>query len=334
MRLPRLLLAASLGFAGALPAQGADEAPEPRIPMTVDVAAVRAAHGDRAADVLQGRLLALITEAGGIGLGTDAIVTLAPTVTVLESRLVETGVTKLQVVKLDVAVATLAGGRRSARGARTVRVAGSGSSREDAIVNALDQLSGDDKGWADYLGATQAEVVQAYERDCAAVLRQARTAAARGDTATAFTVLVGVPVSARTCHARTTVATDSIVAIAQRRRCDEVMGMARRGIALGDVIAAATAISGIPASAPCAREATGLVQEMDRRVRAERQAATEMVTAVARAVMWRERVTPVLASPAQLRDDRLTAARRSAGAVYRGEPTRAMASLWPESGGR
>jgi hypothetical protein len=310
-------------------AQGAtDELARPngRLPVFVDTRMLRESFGDGVAETASGRLGSIVTASDGIAVDFNALLVVVPSLVVLdEERLLQTNPV-MTALRVQLTLTATMANKRAANGTRVLTLRGVGASRDAALRNAVASINPSDEDLVGYFARLQEGIVAAFDRDCDELLRQARTSVMQGDEYRGFVMLDGVPVMARTCHARTGAVMDTLVKIIQDRRCDATMQSTQLELSAGRIQAAALRLSSGPTSPACMARTRPIAQDIQARsqqLSGDEKAATESALASLREKAA-DRAKSIGSGAVAERAERQKLAREAA----RGGPTPTPDSVW------
>lgn len=286
-----------------------------RMPVFVDVAALSEAHGDRIGAIARGRVAAVIAAAEGTAIDFNALLVVAPSLTLLSEERLERTLPPMTSVRVQLTLSATLANKRAPNGTVVRTLGGVGRDRESAFVNALEGLDPNDGQLIAYFARLQGSIVSAFARDCDGVLSQARTRVLQGDEVGGFVVLDGIPMGAQSCHARAEGVMGDLVRILQERRCTEVLTVTRAELRAGRVMAAVTTLTSAKRLTPaCLTAAQPVAREID--AEGKRLAGDEKSSVVDSMAKWRndsgERLADEARTPTATQSGRVALARARA----------------------
>lgn len=258
----------------------------PAIPITVvmptenNVEGLSAAHINR----LQTRIIGLVTENGLSADGSSDGFVIYPVFQVYDWGETKSTTTPIQIAYCNFSLFI----KRVVRGASsniifssyTRQMEGGGSSREEAITNAIQQIKPGEAKMQTFFVNARNKILDYYEKNCATITSEAVNASLIENYGKAFSLLLSIPVEAKNCHESIQQKLVEIYLKKQKKDCGRFIADARTFAANKQYDSALVALRNVDPESVCKEDLWNTISEIESKVDADKRAKWEFLKAV------------------------------------------------------
>jgi hypothetical protein len=239
-------------------------------------------------------LLQAATANGISGIGGPSGFQLTPMVIVTKEG--EAGeLQKFKYVTLNVTLAVKQVPQNLAFGSTSVILQGNAPTREDAITQALGNLSPTNEKIINLVESSKTKILQYYETSCDAIRSDAKARAGTGRVPEALTLLLTVPREATTCQKAAGVDADAMYAAYRDAQCDASVRAARAALAARDFEEAKIKAELVDPGSKCAKSADGVLKDLEKKVTSDHNFSLK----IRAAIVNRDKIETSLSSPGE-----------------------------------
>ncbi len=215
---------------------------------------------------LESKTIQLINSSGQANVGYANEFVVSPVISIEDSKVVEGGMQNMTVTTLEITYyVTQAGPKMVVFNTMSKKLKGSGNNKEQAISNAINNLSTSDKNFGQFLATSKEKIVKYYNDNCNKLMQNAAEQEAKHNYEEAVSILYSIP-TGTACHEQAKKKALSVYQKYQKQLCQNIIQYARGEIAIENYAAALDALDLIDANAGCSAEADKLIAQVSGKV--------------------------------------------------------------------
>ncbi len=178
---------------------------------------------------------------------------------------VDAGTKKLTTVDLTLNLTMQESQGKMVFGAAQLILKGSGNSRNQAVMQAMNNISPSDTGLKNFIETSKTKALQYYDSHCDAILARAEQLKEQAKWEEAVGLLATVPQSAA-CHARSSEASMTMYRAYLERNCQQTIVSAKAKLAANDYTAGLAILKQVDPGSSCFAEANQLFESVAKEV--------------------------------------------------------------------
>jgi hypothetical protein len=179
-----------------------------------------------------------------------------------------TGMANIKVVDLDLSLFIAQADEKATFASKTIRLRGSGKSKEQAINAALNTIGTNADQWASFINSAKEKINQYYEKMCSSIVDKADQLSKMGSKEAAMLNLINIPVGV-SCYSKAKEKSIAIYKLYIDEKCSYFLQEGKAKLALKDYEAGLKLIAQIDPQSACFSEANTVMSKITNEVNDE-----------------------------------------------------------------
>jgi len=218
---------------------------------------------------LETKLIQTITISGFSSNGYNKSILISPKFEIYEDSFTQATLQAVHIVKANLTLIVKQKDDNFLFTTMMKEIIGSGSSKEQAISNAIMQINSNDSDIKNFLDSSKEKIYNYYEKNCSNIIKKAELFAKTQQYENSFSCLLAVPVQATSCYDKIETKAVEVYKSYQSQNCRKLLLVAKSQITIKNYSQAIDVLTDIDPSTTCFNEAKILVQSIENKINAE-----------------------------------------------------------------
>ncbi len=214
---------------------------------------------------LQNKIEQIVTTNGLATAGVNGKFSISPTFIILESNIVEGGMAKITVSKVEFSLVVKQIDSGVSFSTITRQISGSGKSASLAVTNAISKISTSDPQYKSFIETAKGKIIKYYESNCSTILTKSEGLMLTQDYAQSLALLMSVPAEVN-CYASVQERSMLVYQALQNQKCARQIQLAKTQMASKKYSDVLDIIAQIDPSASCFAEAQGILNTIENKL--------------------------------------------------------------------
>jgi hypothetical protein len=226
---------------------------------------------------LESKVMHLITSNGIGAVGYSQSFVIYPKFEIYQVQNSSAGMRSVSVADCNLSIFIKQVSTNAVFGSWSRDIKGSGSSRNQAIMNALNQVRSTDPGFEKFISDAREKITAYYVKNCSAIMQQADAAAHVDDFGKALSLYLSIPIQATECFATANAKTKAVYQKFQAKQCSQYLQKAKAYKSADDYTQALKMLMMVDPKGPCGRESEVVIRSIEGKIDAERRQEWEFL---------------------------------------------------------
>ncbi len=221
---------------------------------------------------IESKIISLISRYGISGQGYGANFIINPRLEVYDEKMIE-GMSNIYVVTVELNLFIKQARANIVYSSYNKQLKGTGSSKSEAITNAISQISSNDPAVKSFIEEGKSKIVAFYNSKCSDIIMEADKYAAMNDYERSIAILMSVPVEATPCNQKIKEKSVSVFKLYQKKKCQSQIQQANAESVQRLYIQSLQTLTFIDPTSACFDESKRLISSIQSKMDAEEQKA-------------------------------------------------------------